>query len=649
MNQVMKWYNSLRGVRMEKRKIEILNLLTEDTFVAAHDIAKFLGISDRTVRNEIADMRNEDKRYGFRIESKTRLGYKLIIIDRTKYENLRDQTLRCNVSNPSVTPNERIQYLLEYFLAQDKYVKFDTLCEMLYVSASTLNQNLRVVRHRLKEYDLELISVPNKGMKVIGKEFDLRLCIANTILLQKHRESETLQIKDRLNNIANMVKDIVTHYKFHVSDISFNNLIIHIFTAVLRVEEGYSIPGNEITFEVDYLEERIIGEAILKQINKMFNISMPEEELNYIIIHLASKKVLQMSDNADSNRVITAELDQLVLDMVHKVENAFQIDFSDDLELRMSLALHLVPFDVRVRYGMEMKNPLIKEIRSQYVLAYNMAVCSIDAIQEKYGKLISSDEIGYIALHFNLALERKKDNIKRKNILIVCGSGHGSAKLLEHKFRSNFSKYIDKTLTVDSLSLDRIRIDDFDYIISTVPITTNVPIPILEVNYLLGSADIVAIRKVLENEKSEKILSYFKKELFIVGLEAETKDDVLVYMVDHIKKVYSIPETFIDSIREREALASTEFGPLLAIPHPNALITDETFVCIAILKRPIVWNQQKVQVVYLLSVEKTKNSKNLEDLYTFTGVLLSNEDTINALIKSSNWSDFRKIIESIAI
>lgn len=52
---------------------------------------------------------------------------------------------------------------------------------MLFVSASVLSQNLKGIRKSLSKYDLKLVQKPHYGMRVEGREFNKRLCLAKNI------------------------------------------------------------------------------------------------------------------------------------------------------------------------------------------------------------------------------------------------------------------------------------------------------------------------------------------------------------------------------------------------------------------------------------------------------------------------------------
>ena len=234
------------------------------------------------------------------------------------------------------------------------------------------------------------------------------------------------------------------------------------------------------------------------------------------------------------------------------------------------------------------------------MLAFMIATTACGVLKERYQKEISEDEIGYIALHINLALERKRETIRRKNIVIVCSTGRGTAELLEYQYRDKFGKYINQLMTCDVLTLDRIDFSDVDLVISTVEIPVKLPVPIPRVQYFMQTRDESKIKRVLAQSGTSSIEHFFDPNLFLVNVPAKNKTEVIDYMSARIRNFYKVPRNFKELILLREKKAVTEFGNLIAIPHPYRVCTDETFVCVALLKRPILWDKKKVQLVFLL-------------------------------------------------
>ena len=60
------------------------------------------------------------------------------------------------------------------------------------------------------------------------------------------------------------------------------------------------------------------------------------------------------------------------------------------------------------------------------------------------------------------------------------------------------------------------------------------------------------------------------------------------------------------SVFKREEMSTTELGNMVAIPHAMSNDSEEAVVSVMILKKPILWENEKVQVVLLLNVPKSQ-------------------------------------------
>ena len=637
----------------EERTKQIINHLSSE-FIGSDWIATKIGVSSKTIRNDIKELNETLKNHGAIIETKPRKGMRLIIQDSQAY-----QAYLQSLTITSVIPSsfdQRVEYLQEYLLNTRDWVKIEDLCDQLYVSQSNLSNCLKEVRKRFKSYNIDIISRPGCGLKIHGTEFDIRLCMAHITSepmksIFDENDKFSLSSKKTLRKISDILNTCFYRHDYHMSDVSFQNLIIHIYVALHRIESGQEAKLSESQFgEIKIWNEYDLSKEIVDQLSKKFNVTFSSDEIGYIAIHLAAKRIVSLNDAAEENTVISSEVYEMVSHMLQTVYNAYKIDLMDDLDLRMTLALHLVPFGVRMDYDIVLRNPLLKDIKTKYTLAYNLAVVASAELCKHYNKRIEEDEIGYFALHFNLALERKRQRKDSKNILIVCGTGRGTAQLLLYQFKENFGKYLNNITTCDALSVSKQNFDDIDYIITTVPIHTKVPVPILEIQTFVEETDVKNIHKFLSQHPSV-MGKYFHKDLFLTKIQLDTKEEVLQYMVDKIRKVYKdLPYDFYDAIIHRENQAVTEFGNLVAIPHPYKAMTSETFVCVCILDKPILWDKKKVQLIYLMSMENNPN-RDLMSFYKITSKLLVNPTYVHELIQKKDFNIllglFRKIEEEL--
>lgn len=630
--------------------LALVKLLSHKSFISSEEIAFSLKLSSRTVRNKLKELNEILLENGAEIESKPRHGVKLVI----KNKELFNTFLHDSSHNENKIPNsqnERVQYLIEYLLIRDEYVKLEKLCEQLYISISTITNDLKIVKERLEKYNLVVEVKAKHGIKIKGNEFDLRLCITNNTsdrLLEQAGYKTNGNSKKEIGKVTNILNNIFEENAFKISDVAYQNLITHLFIAIKRLqnEELILLEDTQLTtLKTDYPNEYKLAQLIANEIQHIFDLTLPEVEIGYISIHLASKKIIEMNYNQFENLVITDDIHQIVKNMLLTINDFFKVDFRDDLELRMALAAHLIPLKVRLSYDLSVKNPLLQEIKTRLTLAYTIAVQACNLLKEEFSKGIAEDEIAYFALHFNLALERKKKKIELKNILIVCSSGKGSSALLVYRFKSEFGDYLNQIHTSELYQLKKVDFTQYDYVISTVPIPFPIPIPILEIKYFLEDEDLKAIKSLFHREQADSIMKYYDERLFFVDVDFQTKEEVLKFMVGKIRKVKEIPKTFYASVIKREQQAVTEFGNLVAIPHPDRALSKDTFVCIAILKKPIIWEKRKVHFVYLMSLENNVN-KNLQLFYKVTSRLLINKMHIRNIIKKK---DFHFMLEMVRL
>ncbi|CPQ90652.1 Probable licABCH operon regulator [Staphylococcus aureus] len=71
---------------------------------------------------------------------------------------------------------------MKKLLLDNHYTKLESLSESLFVSVGTLKNDMIEMKRVLARYEIEVVSRPNYGMKLIGKEFQIRYAIAEFLL-----------------------------------------------------------------------------------------------------------------------------------------------------------------------------------------------------------------------------------------------------------------------------------------------------------------------------------------------------------------------------------------------------------------------------------------------------------------------------------
>ena len=119
-----------------------------------------------------------------------------------------------------------------------------------------------------------------------------------------------------------------------------------------------------------------------------------------------------------------------------------------------------------------------------------------------------------------MALESLKENIEKKNILLVCMTGKSSSRFLAFRFRNEFEVYINRLDVCSMYEFEQYDLHDTDYVFTTVPLHTAAKIPIYEISNFLDESDILQVRRKLEQGSVDFLRRYYRQELFFPHIQA---------------------------------------------------------------------------------------------------------------------------------
>src|SRR5699024_3472849 len=145
------------------------DLMTEERPLTGTNVADVDHVTTRTTREDITRVDTTISNEGANIESIKQKEYKLNIIDDRKIRKFLQSVFREQVANEDSipkSPEERTTYLIRRLLLGEHYLKLDDLSEEIYVSRSTVQNDLKNVKEILNEYGIQLETRPNYGIKL---------------------------------------------------------------------------------------------------------------------------------------------------------------------------------------------------------------------------------------------------------------------------------------------------------------------------------------------------------------------------------------------------------------------------------------------------------------------------------------------------
>lgn len=623
-----------------KQVLEILES-SEDEYLSSADLAQTCKISNRTVQTRIKELRAVLSRCGVIIEAKQHSGYRLHFQNRVQYEQWKEAEL---TNAKFLLPNskqERFQYLIKRFLTKNEFCKLENLSEELCISSKTLSNELKQLECVLNHYDLKLERKPYYGVRLKGSEFGMRKCCMDYLLGDSSSKED---IQDVSQKIGKVLLQVMLQNQVKFSEAAFQNIVAYLTVVYFRNQDKH-FADAEITQiqKVQALTEYRIAKELVQELNDLgMNFASCPAELLYITVFIAGHRIANEEYYTANNTSISYTVNQLIGMMLDCMQRVYNLDFHDNLNIRISLYNHIAPFHIRMLYHIPLRNPILNEIKQNYPYAYTMAQRCMADFSEFYGYEVSEDETGYFAVILEMSIESQKRSCEKHNVLLVCMTGKSSSQFLSFRFRSEFGSYIDRLEICSLYEFEHydLRGHQIDYIFTTVPLQTPLGIPTYEISSFLDSNDVSQVRKKLELGDSDFLRQYYRKELFFTHLQGQTWEEVICELCHRMAQVYPIPEhEFTQSVLKREHLASTDFGNEVAIPHSEDCFVKENVVCVGILNKPIHWVRNTVQLVILAAIYDSTSSET-QRFYQVTNELLADRVKVQQVIADQNYDDF---------
>lgn len=507
----------------------LVDLINEKDYLRVSDLAKKYKVTERAVRYNLQKLEEFLVRNGFEYLDKHHL--KGIKVHKTKSleEFAKNYVGDYTPYKYVFSKEERITFVITKLLQSDKPITLEYFQSKLCIAKNTLLKDLEVIEQYFGDKSLKLIKKTRVGIYVEGKEKDKRNIL-------KEMASKTISTKDIFNYLkANKSLSKINSLQFETlfsdidvdfidkliieaerglgrefNDESYGNLITHIAIMIKRIQLEKDIYLPEVDVEnIICTKEYDISKAMVCKIENHFKVKVPLQEIGYIALRFLGAKVLK-----DSRLVSEKELNELygvAKAMTEEMEKIYGVSFEDNKEKVIEgLILHLRPAIYRIKFNLNLTNPMYEEIVKTYKNLFVNTKYASRYFEAYVGSKINDHEISYIALHFGAALENI-NNHKRNNtrVMLVCGTGIGTAKMLETQIKKFFN--VDIVNTVSSRAVRDISPKEYDYIISTIDIGDLPQEGCIKVNAILLKKDYELLKKHLQEKYVRE--NYIDKEM----------------------------------------------------------------------------------------------------------------------------------------
>lgn len=488
---------------LTSKSVELLKfLLSRREKVLLKELAEHFELSERSIRYEAEKIIEETEKEKFKFY----LNKGECWIE--NYDFL-EKFLENNTGYvPS--PKERELYIF-LKICFERVINQTIISDELEISKSTIKTHLRDIRKTLEIYNLELELLPKKGLIVNGEEEQLRQCALKAVYLSKKQKSRFLDdvISGYLKNIDEEGLKLFINYCQKlmdkiISDEAYEIILRYLTMVVYFNRKGYVIKSikNE-----NFLKGTKEYESVQKSkalLEGYYELELSEAEYLKITDYFLGSHTYNISYSYYENWV---EIEIIVRNFIEKVNKELDVDVSNDETLILGLVNHIKPTIYRIKNGIELENTIYEEVAESYPKLFSLVKSSVGELEKFINNKFTNDEIAFITIHFKAAIDRNaKKKREKTKVLIVCGSGYGSSRLLAQQVKDIYR--VEIVDTIPRYLLEKVnKRKDIDVILTTVPIENfKTDRQIIKVSPLLTKEDMQKLDNYPIPRDSKKIL-----------------------------------------------------------------------------------------------------------------------------------------------
>lgn len=592
--------------QLGKREILIIkHLIHAKKPISSDLLGVILGVSPKTIRSSMIFVGEILKiAGGAKLISKTGSGYFLEIFDEKEFRVF-TQTFNAKYLDAYWIPTHasgRVTYIIRRLLFTNQPLKMEKLMDELYVSRVTLTKDLREVRRLLKMYHLRLEHRAKYGLRVQGKEMHLRVMLVDYLDVDEDSNSfdgidDTFLYKRDPKIISDAVTQILVTHKLSVSTNSLRKVVKLIIVSEFRHDQQHLIYlSDEERLNMQSKREFEAANELVKAL-AINNWSL--DEVCFIAIFIISRR------NIMKNEPFSVAQEAMYLEdsrqLLEKLHESLNIDFSIYPDLKIELAKHLRGMHYRLKYGLEKRDVGILESKGSNP-AFEYAVLASYWLSEKLDKPIQETEIVFLSYRFYMHFQLMSFH-KKSNVLVVLSNGKNTADLFIHELLANFGKYIDCAEGAEFYEIPFIDVKPYDCILTDIPaVQFDVNIDVKRVNYFFTEQDHIKLKNYFTHTQinSKNFIACFDERLFFKDIEYDDKHEIIQFMLNEIQKYHALDLDGYKQIELREKLSSTERGNGVAIPHTLTVMADQPIIAVGVTKRPFQWDKEVCQLVILV-------------------------------------------------
>ncbi len=639
---------------LSERGLQIVDKLIENNHkpITSKMLALYLGVSERSVKTYIKEVSDFCKEHNMILERKPGIGF---VADFSE-EQIKQVSEMKREKKLVMSKEQRMSYIMYILLSGWDTYTLSLFSEELNVSKKVISDDIDSICKEFSKYNIKINRVVGHGVFITGDEFSVRRAmksyckysIGNKVISQASDnrvsvEDQELWInnfgQDNFEKAVEVIHYIEENYGIAYTDYSFKMLADYLCIQLFRIRMG-----NMITEDIAAPEEKEnysdIVDAIVEKFQQLSKCNLNEYEKQYIEILLASASV---QTNTDEYRAASKEkAKDICTEMLGYISEILNADLISNELLRGSMENFLPSSLIRTKYGIEVTNPFLSDVREMYSGVFATCFTLTKFYEEYCGAIPTDHEISFIALFVGGALHR---NVKTIKAVLLGTSGIAVSTIVAKKIESKIEE-IKIVAILSSELIDTLDEYDFDIVLSMIS-SFEYEDKVVHISPVINGED----EKKIKNKcfdivshpelQKQKFYSLIDSENILYIEEKSDKEAILKRACKQLCYGGYVNENFFDDVMKREKIEPTAIGNGVAIPHgsPQNVINPKVFVIR--LVHSINWGGKMVDTIFILAINFNNIGSTKAFFQDFARVLGS-VDRIARIKQSKNPEEMEK-------
>lgn len=614
--------NNILTVR-QRMILGILNSRPES--IKGKEIAAILGITDRTVRNDMKILEDFLKEYDVSIEAVRGKGYRLIARSQILLQQLVYR------QNGLLSQDDRIREILWTLLDSTEPVSLGELEDELYISRSTLEQDLRWISFHYEKDQPHIRILRKNGAIALEADEWKRRYILNLHYIRDWNfnyeaglQLAELPVAEReLHLIKNILGQIQQQENIRMAEYDHLSFVFSVAIAVRRMRQGFCIlaypaAGTQKT-------RKAVRELCLR-VQKETKVEFTEPEICALsdeMAHRLQYSEEQLNENywKEHKKSVYANV---ITETLEGIDTELELSLNQDLILKSQLLFILLTQYHNPYHGGIRDEGVILHIRSIYPDALSLAVRFYQPVCEVSGMRLTENYLCEIASYLIAALERqhKQTLDKKVKIGMVSHMPTGESGILKAEIEDIFGSQVLVKDPIPVYALSANGMNDCEIVLTTTRLPKlSVRKPILTIARMMRISDFERLRFLIQLERyrrqypgnGKRFSELIEQWNVISAQQALTCEKVLDILGRELNGICA--PFWMEAVKKREAYATTAVSEGFVLLHAwEFSAVKNTLLCMK-LKHPIDWGGMRVNCVFAFALKK-EDAKEMMRMYT---------------------------------